>query len=113
MAERLETLKEYQFFEGFVFYRKPTFMKNFFVYMISNPTGIYYKGFTTDYTRRLEEHNSPLGKYTSERGPWKLIFLQSFNTKYEALIFEKMLKRQNHKYLDWLIDSEKNELNKI
>ena len=81
--------------------------ENCYVYIISNPYGIYYKGYTTDITRRLEEHNSPLGKYTSERGPWKLIFVKNFQDKSEALKYEKMLKRQNHKYLDWLIASDK------
>ena len=85
-------------------------MEIFAVYMISNPKGIYYKGFTTDVNRRLEEHNSPLGKYTSDKGPWKLIFIKSFQVKSEALKYEKMLKRQNHTYLDWLIESDKNEL---
>jgi putative endonuclease len=80
------------------------------VYIISNPNGIYYKGYTTDIVRRLEQHNSALGKYTSERGPWTLRFIKSFEYKSEVLKYEKMLKRQNHKYLDWLIASDKNEL---
>ena len=85
-------------------------MEIFAVYIISNPQGIYYKGFTTDMERRLVEHNSPLGKYTSDKGPWKLIFIKFFQIKSEALKYEKMLKRQNHKYLDWLISSDKNEV---
>ena len=83
---------------------------NYTVYIIKNPDGIYYKGYTTNIVRRLEEHNFPLGKYTSERGPWNLIFTKLFEAKSEALNYEKMLKRQNHKYLDWLIASDKNEL---
>jgi putative endonuclease len=85
-------------------------MQKHTVYIISNSDGIYYKGYTTDIVRRLEQHNSPLGKYTSGRGPWVLIFMHTFESKTEALKYEKMLKRQNHKYLDWLIASEKNEL---
>jgi len=30
--------------------------------------------------------------------------------KEDALKYERMLKRQNHNYLDWLIASEKNEI---
>lgn len=85
-------------------------MESYYVYIISNPSGIYYKGYTTDIVRRMEEHNSPVGKYTSERGPWKLIFIKNFQDKSEALKYEKMLKRQNHKYLDWLLTSDRNEL---
>jgi len=80
------------------------------VYIICNPQNIYYKGFTRDVLRRLEEHNSSIGKYTSEKGPWTLVFKHSFISKTDALKYERMLKRQNHNYLDWLIASEKNEI---
>jgi len=85
-------------------------METYTVYIICNPQKIYYKGFTSDILRRLEEHNSSIGKYTSEKGPWTLVFKHSFISKSDALKYERMLKRQNHKYLDWLIASEKNEI---
>ena len=85
-------------------------MEVYTVYIICNPQKIYYKGFTSDVLRRLEEHNSSIGKYTSEKGPWTLVFKHSFISKSDALKYERMLKRQNHKYLDWLISSEKNEI---
>ena len=85
-------------------------METYTVYIICNPQKIYYKGFTSDVLRRLEEHNSSIGKYTSEKGPSTLVFKHSFISKSDALKYERMLKRQNHKYLDWLIASEKNEI---
>ena len=85
-------------------------METHTVYIICNPQKIYYKGFTSDVLRRLDEHNSLIGKYTSEKGPWTLVFKHSFISKSDALKYERMLKRQNHKYLDWLIASEKNEI---
>jgi len=85
-------------------------METYTVYIICNLQKIYYKGFTSDVLRRLEEHNSSIGKYTSEKGPWTLVFKHSFISKSDALKYERMLKRQNHKYLDWLIASEKNEI---
>ena len=85
-------------------------METYTVYIICNPQKVYYKGFTSDVLRRLEEHNSSIGKYTSEKGPWTLVFKHSFISKSDALKYERMLKRQNHKYLDWLISSEKNEI---
>lgn len=88
-------------------------MEVYSVYIICNPQKIYYKGFTSDVLRRLDEHNSSLGKYTSEKGPWILVFQHSFISKSEALKYERMLKRQNHKYLDWLIASDKNEITRI
>ena len=85
-------------------------MEIYTVYIICNSPKNYYKGFTSDVLRRLEEHNSSIGKYTSEKGPWTLVFKHSFISKSDALKYERMLKRQNHKYLDWLIASEKNEI---
>ena len=85
-------------------------METYTGYIICNPQKVYYKGFTSDVLRRLEEHNSSIGKYTSEKGPWTLVFKHSFISKSDALKYERMLKRQNHKYLDWLIASEKNEI---
>ena len=85
-------------------------METYTVYIICNPQKVYYKGFTSDVLRRLEEHNSAIGKYTTEKGPWTLVFKHSFISKSAALKYERMLKRQNNKYLDWLIASEKNEI---
>ena len=85
-------------------------METYTVYIIKNQENIYYKGYTTDISQRLEKHNSPLGKFTSARGPWELVFKKLFESKAEALKYESMLKRQNHRYLDWLIDSDKNQL---
>ena len=82
----------------------------YFVYIIKSSNNVYYKGFTTDPVQRLEYHNKGLSKYTKNKGPWELIFIQSFTNKEEALKFEKLLKRQNHKYLDWLIQSERNQI---
>ena len=49
-------------------------MEIYTVYIICNSQNIYYKGFKSDVLRRLEEHNSSIGKYTSKKGPWTLVF---------------------------------------
>ena len=64
-------------------------MEVYTVYIICNPQKIYYKGFTSDVLRRLEEHNSSIGKYTSEKGPWTLVFKHHFFFKN----IQKMLKK--------------------
>ncbi len=89
-------------FEGF-------FVMGHFVYIIYSETkDVYYKGETTEVNKRLEQHNNNLSKYTSGKGPWKLVFIEEFQTRTEALIKEKMLKRQNRQYIEWLIkQSEK------
>ena len=81
-----------------------------FVYILKNQENIFYKGYSTDVDKRLDYHNSNKSDYTKNKGPWTLIFIKKFDAKSEALKFEKMLKRQNHKYLEWLVESDKNEL---
>jgi predicted GIY-YIG superfamily endonuclease len=43
--------------------------------------------------------------------PWKLIFVIEFESKRDALIEEKRLKRSNKIYLQWLIKQPVNILN--
>ena len=88
-------------------------MDKFYVYIIENEKGILYKGFTENIKVRLEFHNQNLSTYTAHKGPWELVFIKSFETKSKALKFEKMLKRQNHNYLNWLINSDKNEIGQV
>ena len=79
---------------------------SFFVYIIqSEDKAILYKGFTTDPEKRLYEHNHNLSRYTSGKGPWNLVYLETFEEKKLALIREKQLKRSNQKYLKWLIEN--------
>jgi len=83
------------------------------VYVIESMVdGDYYKGFTTNYLTRLNQHNNGESKYTKLKIPWKLIFVQEFSSKTEALKQEKKLKRCNKKYLLWLTEQEVNILNK-
>lgn len=84
----------------------------YYVYMIeSQQSGIFYKGSTNDYVRRLTEHNEGINEYTRGKDPWILVFAQTFETKSEALVQEKKLKRCNKEYLRWLINQSVNILN--
>lgn len=84
----------------------------YYVYIIeSGQSGIFYKGSTSDYYRRLSQHNEGINKYTKGKGPWRLIFVQKFETRFEALAQEKKLKRCNKEYLAWLITQPVNIIN--
>ncbi len=84
----------------------------FFVYILrSEIDGTFYKGFTTDYAHRLIQHNNGESEFTSHKMPWQLVYVQEFETKKEALIAEKKLKRCNKPYLEWLIGQKSNLLN--
>jgi putative endonuclease len=87
------------------------FMENHYVYILqSDVDGTFYKGYTTDYLRRLEHHNLGLSRYTSNKLPWQLVYVAVAENKREALIREKKLKRCNSEYLRWLIDQPSNLL---
>jgi putative endonuclease len=85
----------------------------YYVYIIERlQSGIFYKGSTSDFNKRLAEHNEGINEYTRSKGPWRLIFVQEFETKREALIQERKLKKCNKIYLRWLITQPVNILNK-
>ena len=52
---------------------------------------------TSDILRRISEHNSGLVKSTKNRRPLEVIHYESFETKSEALSFEKKLKDRKGK----------------
>ena len=83
----------------------------YFVYILfSEKCNIHYKGFSESPFERLLEHNENKSRFTSGKGPWKMVYLEKFEAKSQALIREKMLKRQNRKYIDWLINQPINEM---
>jgi putative endonuclease len=85
----------------------------YYVYMLESlADGNFYKGSTTDYLKRVQEHNRGESQFTRSKMPWRLIFVQEFETKQEALIQEKKLKKCNKIYLRWLITQPVNILNK-
>ena len=70
----------------------------YFVYLLqSEMDGSFYVGYSTDITRRLQEHNEGESRYTSKKRPWKLAYVESFNSKREALIRERFLKSQRNR----------------
>ncbi|MFN4123494.1 MAG: GIY-YIG nuclease family protein [Flavobacteriales bacterium] len=78
----------------------------YYVYIIrSISDGSYYKGYTEYPALRLHDHNEGFSSYTSKKGPWQMVYLQLFETKREALIREKNLKKYSKERLDALIKS--------
>ncbi|AYO57934.1 excinuclease ABC subunit C [Chryseobacterium sp. 6424] len=68
----------------------------YFVYILySAELDVYNKGFSTDVSQRLEYHLKGLHKFTSSARDWKIVYTAAYQTKKEALIEEKRLKRLN------------------
>ena len=70
----------------------------YYTYIIeSETTKSWYYGHSENVKRRLDDHNQNRNKSTSNKGPWKLIFVRSFETKLEANRFELLLKKLRNK----------------
>ncbi|MBI5700354.1 GIY-YIG nuclease family protein [Candidatus Saganbacteria bacterium] len=65
----------------------------FYIYILENDVNKHYIGYTSkDPIERLEEHNRSKGNWTRYKGPWKLVYQESFLTKEEASRREKQIK---------------------
>ena len=66
---------------------------SFYLYVLSSvPTGRYYIGITADVGRRLHEHNSKMGRWTSRFRPWELIGIEQYPNRKAAYARERLLK---------------------
>lgn len=78
----------------------------YFTYVIqSECSGKIYIGQTDNLELRLRRHNGTLPtnkrSYTKlNKGPWKIVYHEEFNTRSEAILREKQLK--SHGGRDWL-----------
>ncbi len=69
-------------------------MNIFFVYILLCNDSSYYIGHTDNIEKRLGEHQGGWGGYyTAKRLPIKLVFLEEFSSRTEALIVERKLKK--------------------
>jgi putative endonuclease len=65
----------------------------FYVYVLqSESTTRYYTGFTADLEQRIGQHNSGVTKSTKNRGPWKLVYTEQYDSRAEAMRRERFLK---------------------
>ncbi len=65
-----------------------------YVYIVECRDNTLYTGYTNDPKRRIKEHNLGDGaKYTRGRGPVKLVYLEEFTDKSEAMKREYEIKQ--------------------
>ena len=76
----------------------------YYVYIIySDHLDVYYKGFTMNPDERLKYHLEGGSEFTSRASDWKLVYSKAFETKKEALIEEKRLKKLNRSSIKRLL----------
>ena len=78
----------------------------FYVYILySVSLDVYYKGFTSNVEGRLESHLLGKSEFTSRAKDWKLVYVMEYETKHQAIIEEKRLKKLNRFSIERLIQS--------
>lgn len=81
------------------------------VYILRCKDGTLYTGWTNDFEKRLEAHNSGKGaKYTRGRGPVVPVYLEYFEDKVAATKREAAIKKLPLKKKQLLISSSSNRL---
>ena len=84
------------------------------VYILRCKDGSLYTGWTNDFSKRLEAHNSGKGaKYTRGRGPVEPVYLEYFEDKVSATKREAAIKKLPLKKKQLLLMSELNVLNSL
>jgi putative endonuclease len=77
---------------------------NCYTYILKNQKGDLYIGQTNNLQERIERHNRNRVTSTKKKGPWKIVWRKAFNTKSEAMKYERYLKSlKNKKYLEKII----------
>jgi putative endonuclease len=65
----------------------------FFVYILqSESTGRFYTGQTAKLEVRLACHNSNFSKSLKNKGPWKLLYTEKYETRSQAVCRERQIK---------------------
>jgi putative endonuclease len=81
----------------------------YYVYIIESlEDGTFYKGYSEDPLKRLQQHNQGESKYTSGNMPWKLVYVEECASKTEALIRERNLKKADRSRIQTLLVHPKN-----
>ena len=76
-----------------------------YTYILRCGDGSLYTGWTNDIKKRLEDHNLGRGaKYTRSHLPVMLVYLETFETKGEAMKREAAIKRLSRPEKERLID---------
>lgn len=67
----------------------------YYTYLVECADGTMYCGCTNDLTKRVGDHNSSKkgAKYTKGRRPVKLVYSQQFDSKAQALLREREIKK--------------------
>jgi len=65
-----------------------------YLYLIQSKKDFsFYIGTTIDLAKRLKEHNDGLSQYTKNKRPWRLVYVEWYQSRKDTLARERMLKK--------------------
>ena len=67
-------------------------MSDYFVYVLKNPEDQLYIGSTANLDARVRRHQEGKAGWTHSRGPWELVYFETFPSRSEAVRRERHLK---------------------
>jgi predicted GIY-YIG superfamily endonuclease len=80
-------------------------MEYFYIYILKCKDDSYYIGHTDNIEQRISQHTmGKINGYTSTRLPIKLVYSELFNSREEAIMAERKLKRWSRKKKEILIN---------
>jgi putative endonuclease len=88
---------------------------SFWVYILRCADGSYYTGHTDNLETRLGQHSAVVlpNCYTFNRRPLKLVFLQEFVTREEALTSEQQIKGWSRKKKEAMMRGDWAEVSRL
>ena len=81
--------------------------EKFFVYILQSLKDFsFYVGQCDDLDRRMSKHYDGMSKYTSSRKLLRLRYFEVFESRHEALIREKQIKKmKSRKFIETLVNA--------
>ena len=80
---------------------------SYYVYVILCKDNSFYTGYTKDLDSRMRLHmNGKAARYTRMHRPKKIVYVEEFGSRAEAMKKEKKVKRMNHRQKLELINSQ-------
>jgi putative endonuclease len=78
----------------------------YYVYILLCKDGSYYTGYAKDLKHRVEQHKKGQGaRYTRIHEAEKMVYVEEFNSRSEAMKRERRIKSLSHKEKHRLINS--------
>lgn len=81
----------------------------FHVYILqSQSSGRFYVGQTEHLDERIKYHQSNYSKTNKNRGPWKLLYTEQYETRSDTMRRESYIKKQkDHRFIEWLVSASR------